>query len=254
VRSFDSSDLGLLLCNTFLEDGVVFCLLLLLVIEPATVESPKVTATLQAHGGDESLDFGCLGVGLGTFLLGARDLPSDNIFPHVIVLAQVEELPYLGCPLGTQSLGQDVIRQPRDLIITLLDNHNGEDGNIGADDTATDGFALALTVTTGTVTRVSIGKEEANTVGEEDTLFHGETLLVVTTSDAEEVAFEFIAYSIGLDFLCNFLVVEDTVSSLLIDVDGLLLARGGVSDVQLHTGELRETLSPTEATRWIVVS
>lgn len=57
---------------------------------------------------------------------------------------------------------------------------------------------------------MAVGKEEADTVGNEHTLLHGETLLVVTTGDAEDVAGPFIAYRVGGDFLGDFVVKEDT--------------------------------------------
>jgi len=66
---------------------------------------------------------------------------------------------------------------------------------------------------------VAVCEEELDTVGEEDTLFHGETLLVVSTGDAEDIAFPFITNGIGGDFLGDFLVVEGTVSLLFIEID-----------------------------------
>ena len=57
---------------------------------------------------------------------------------------------------------------------------------------------------------MAIGKEEANTVGEKDTLFHGETLLVIATSDTENIALPFVTESVGGDLLGDLLIVEDT--------------------------------------------
>ena len=58
VRCLDGGDLLLLLGNTLGEESVVLGLLLLLVVEPATLEGTQVTATLETDGGDQSLDFG----------------------------------------------------------------------------------------------------------------------------------------------------------------------------------------------------
>lgn len=134
-----------------------------------------------------------LGVRLGVLFLRALDLPSDNILSHIVLLAQVEELSDLGRTLGTESLGEDVVGQIGDLTLTLLDDDEGEDGNVGTDDAPTDGLALALTLATGTIARVSIGEEETDTVGKQNTLFHGEPLLVVPTRDTDDVTLEFIA-------------------------------------------------------------
>jgi hypothetical protein len=43
-----------------IEHALVFCLLLLLMIDTATLESTKVTTALKALGGDEALDFGTI--------------------------------------------------------------------------------------------------------------------------------------------------------------------------------------------------
>jgi endonuclease YncB( thermonuclease family) len=57
---------------------------------------------------------------------------------------------------------------------------------------------------------VTLGQQEADTVGEEDTLLHGETLLVVTSGDAENVALELVAEGVARDLSRDALVVEDT--------------------------------------------
>ena len=57
---------------------------------------------------------------------------------------------------------------------------------------------------------MTVGEEETDTVGEEDTLLHGETLLVVSTSDTEDVTLPFVTERVSGDFLCDPLLVEDT--------------------------------------------
>ena len=57
---------------------------------------------------------------------------------------------------------------------------------------------------------MTVGEEETDTVGEEDTLLHGETLLVVAASNAEDVALPLIAEGVAGDLLGDPLVVEDT--------------------------------------------
>jgi hypothetical protein len=60
----------------------------------------------------------------------------------------------------------------------LLDNDEVEGANVGTDDATTDRLALALTGTAGAVARVTLGKEELDTVGNKDTLLERETLLL----------------------------------------------------------------------------
>ena len=61
------------------------------------------------------------------------------------------------------------------------------------DDAATDGLALTLSGTTLSVTLVALVHEQTDTVVTEDALTHGESLLVVTASDAQDVAGEFVS-------------------------------------------------------------
>jgi len=56
---------------------------------------------------------------------------------------------------------------------------------------------------------VTLGQQEADTGGEEDTLLHGETLLVVASGDTENVALELVAESVDGDLSGDALVVKD---------------------------------------------
>ena len=100
-----------------------------------------------------------LGVSLSVLLLSALDLPTNNVFPDIIFLRQVEEPPDLGCPLGTETLGEDVVGQAGDVVFALLDDNDGQDSNIRADNASADGLALALASATGAVAGVAVGEE-----------------------------------------------------------------------------------------------
>lgn len=99
----------------------------------------------------------------------------------------------------------DGVGQAGDVGITLLDNGEGEDRQVHADDAATDRLSLALTSAAGAVARVAVSEEEADTVGSKDTLLHGETLLVVSTSDAEDVALELVTDGVTGDLSAHLL-------------------------------------------------
>jgi hypothetical protein len=148
---------------------------------------------------------------------------------YIIVLGQTEELADLAGTLGTEALGVGDVGKAGDVVLTLLDNDEGEDSQVGADDATTDGLALALTLTARAVARVSLGEQELDTVGEKDTLLHGETLLVVSSGDLEDVALELVADGVTGDLLAHALLHEDTDAALIIDLDELLGAVGGVA-------------------------
>lgn len=134
-----------------------------------------------------------LGVGLGTLLLLGDDLAADDELADVVLLGEVEEAADLGGTLGAETLGKSGVGESRDLLLSLLDNDDREDGDVVADDASADRLALALTGAAGAVARVAVREKEADTVGEEDTLLHGETLLVVSTGDAEDVSLPLVS-------------------------------------------------------------
>jgi hypothetical protein len=57
---------------------------------------------------------------------------------------------------------------------------------------------------------VTLAQEKADTVGKKDTLLHGETLLIVTTRDAENVTLELVTNGVTRNFSGHALVHEDT--------------------------------------------
>jgi len=234
MRGLDGGQFLLALRSTLAQQCLVFGLLLFLTVHTPALEASEVAATLKTHGSDQTLDFRRLGVRLGILFLCALDLAPDDIFPDIVLLGQVEESPDLGSTLRAEPLGKDIIREAGECVLTLLDDDEGEDGNVRADDASPDGLALALAGAAGTVARVAIGKKKLDTAGKEDTLLHGEALLVVTASDAKDVAFIFITERVSVDLLGDLPVVEDADSALVVEFDGLLFPSGGVGDVQLH--------------------
>lgn len=166
--------------------SLVFCLLLGLVGALSALESSESALPLQTHRSDETLDFGTaqtgstlvtplpkemdslrLAASLGVGVVGVlrwHDL-ADDVLPHIILLGQVKQPPDLGSALGTPLLRNDGIGETWNGFRAGLDDHKGEDRDIGADDAAADGFATAFTISAWSVARVTLGEEEANTMG-----------------------------------------------------------------------------------------
>ena len=99
-----------------------------------------------------------LGIWLRPFLLLADDFPSDDKLTHIIFLLEVEEFADFGSTLGAEAFGEGTVREAGDLLLALLDDDEGEDGNVGADDAPAYGLALALARATGAVARVAVGE------------------------------------------------------------------------------------------------
>lgn len=224
--------LVLLFLGALSQQGIVFFGSLLVGDNLGKLHGAHATTALERDGSDEALDLGALDARLATFLLAGDDA-LDNVLADIVFLGQVEELANLASTLGTQTAGNGSISQTGQVSIALLDNDQAQDSQVVSDNAATDALALAFTVTASTIAALTLGEEQANTVVQQDTLLHGETLLVVTTGDLENVALEFFTQGITFDFLGDALVHEGAQLAFIIDFNELLATSGRVSNVKL---------------------
>lgn len=131
--------------------------------------------------------------------VGDDEIVAGRSCTYIVILAESEELPDLGGALGSEALGVDDVGQTGDVVLADLDDRESKDGEVLADDAAADGLSPALTGATSSVARVAFGEEESDTGRVHDALLHGETLLVVTAGDADNVALPLVAQAVGGD-------------------------------------------------------
>jgi len=186
------------------------------------LESKTVTFALENEGSNQALDLGGLGDSLA--VLGG-DGATDNVLTDIIVLGQVKQAADLGGTLGSQTAGDGGVGKTGDILLTLLDDSQVEYTELSIDDASTDGFPLALTAATWAVAAVSLGEKETHTGVGKDTLLHGESLLVITSSNAQTVTLPFITKLISSYLSSNTFVVEDAELALIVLLDQLLAAR-----------------------------
>lgn len=122
----------------------------------SSLECDAVSLVLHALWCNKSLDSWCLGVWLCALLLWLNLTTDDELavgvllvvrlsngdfpcyIPDIVLLGETEELPDLRSTLGTQSLWVDNVCQTWDIAITLLDDGEGKDRQILANDATTD--------------------------------------------------------------------------------------------------------------------
>ena len=168
----------------------------------------KPPLALDSDGGDEPLDLGGLGGALLAFLLGG-DLTANGDLADVVLLGEVEELAELVGPLGTKAHGLDGVGESWNFLLALLDNNEGEDREILGNNAAADGLATALTSAALAEARVALGEQEADPAGGENTLLHGEALLVIATADPGNVALPLVTEDVKGYLVGETLVPED---------------------------------------------
>jgi hypothetical protein len=216
-RSATSLDLLLALLgllDTLGEKLLVVSLSFLGSLSASALKSLLSSLALKSDGSDETLDLGSLGVGLLLGVLGL-DLTTNDELADIIGLVQVEELADVVGTLGSETLGDSSVSKSGNVLLTLLDDNEGEHGQVRGDNAATDGLSLALTSAARTVGGVTLAQEKTDTVGKKDTLLHGETLLIVTSGDTENVTLEFVTDGVTGNFSGHTLVHEDTTVEMV---------------------------------------
>lgn len=169
------------------------------------LESFSPLLSLDGKGSDKPLDLGGLGVGLLALL---HDLTADDVLAHIVALAEIEQFADVACSLGTQAAGLHTVSKTTNFTLTLLDDDEVKDGKIVADDATSDTLSSPGALTAYSKAAGSLIEEKTDTLSAKDTLLHGETLLVVSSTDAENVALELITEHFSLNLLRDALVIE----------------------------------------------
>ena len=126
-------------------------------LRTTALDGEPVTLVLETLGSNQTLDAGGLGV---VFLALAGDGAADDELADVILLVQTEETADLGGTLGTETLGDNGVGQTGQLLLTLLDDAEGQDGKVEVGDSTTDGLALALTGAAGAVAAIDTTRDQ----------------------------------------------------------------------------------------------
>lgn len=146
----------------------------------------------------------------------------ELVCTYIVFLGETEEAADLGGALGTEALGVDDVGKAGNVGLADLDDGESKDGKIGGDDAATDGLSLTLTSTAGAVAGVTLGEQEADTGRVHNTLLHGETLLVVTAGDADDVALPLVAEGVSGDLSAHLLSQHLSAFSVTIAATSIL--------------------------------
>lgn len=164
------------------------------------------------------MDLGALD-SLFAILFDGSLVQNDESSNVILLVGQVEELADSGGSLGTSSSGSLLVGESYeirmefvsgtfDLGFTLLDDGKSEGSDIGADDAASDRLLLSFTSSSGSVSGVSLRHKESGSALDEDTLLHGEAVLIISTSDFKDIALPVVSENGSVDFLSHLLSVE----------------------------------------------
>lgn len=131
---FSAVSVSLSLLDVLGEDLVVLCLVVLGLLESLGLVSLLEGLSSESLLGDESLDLG----GLVESLVALLDFSSDYVLSHIVLLSEGEGLSNGGGSLGAESSGLVTVGHTFDFGVSLLGDSEGNDGEIGATDAASD--------------------------------------------------------------------------------------------------------------------
>jgi len=215
------------------EELGIFCSFDLVSVSTTALDGYVVTLALETFRSDQTLDLGGLVLGLLPPFLG-WEWATDNVLPDIVLLGEVEELADLASTLGSQSPGNRLVGQAWDLTFTFLYDDQVENRQVSINNAASDRLALALSPPPWTIAGVALAEKKADTSIAQDTLLHGETLLVVSSADAHNVALPLISKRLCRHLMGHTLVIESSQLVLIINFDELLAAHSWITYIQLH--------------------
>jgi len=187
--------------------------------------------SLKGEGSHQSLDLGGLVAVLA--LLGGEGT-SDDVLANIVLLGKVEQFADVVGTLRTKTTGDRVVGKSLDGVGTDLGDNEVQDGNVLSNDASTDGLALALTNTSWSVGLVSLFAQQADTGVGQNTLTHRKTLLVISSTNAEDVSFEFLTQRGSVDLLGHSAFVKGLETLFIIDFDDFLHPSAGAGNINLH--------------------
>jgi len=165
---------------------------------------------------------------VGLLALLGGELTANNVLANVVFLGEVEELADLGGSLGAKTSGDVVVCEAWEFRVSLLHDDKVDDGEVRADDASADGLSLSLTVTALAVASSSLAEEKSDSGVGQNSLLHGESLLVVSTGNLEDVSLVLLSKRVSLDFLGHTFVIKGTDFDFVIDLNSLLCPGGGI--------------------------
>jgi len=181
----------------------------------------------------QTLDLGSLRLRLLLTLLQLDGSP-DDVLTDVVVFVQVEQLSDLSGSLRAKTTGNRGVGQTWNIGLSLLDDDEVENGEISVDDAAPDAPPVTLARAARAVAGVLSAQQKTHATVGQHALHHGESLLVVSASDSEDVTLPLVAQRVAGDFLRHLLVEEDAEFAVIFDLDEFLTSRRRISDIQLH--------------------
>jgi len=118
-------------------------------------------------------------------------LYQSIIFLSVGSFLDVEEFSDFVSSLGTESSGFVDVSKSYDFLFSFFDEDEGKDSDIRSDNATSDTLSLFLTSTSRSVCAVTFSHKKSDSTLDESTLFHGETILIVSSTNFKDISFVF---------------------------------------------------------------
>jgi len=138
---------GLLLLEVLGEELLVLLVGLLGVLPALDLSLLHVGLSADSLLSDESLNLRGLVVGL----IANLELSLDDVLGHIVLLLEGEGLSDVAGSLGAESSGSLLVGESGDFTLSLNEDLEGDDSEIGSADASSDRLSLSLSVSAGSV-------------------------------------------------------------------------------------------------------
>merc|ERR1740123_1914817 len=133
-----------------------------------------------------------------------------------------------------QSVGDIDVGKSGDFLVALLQHDESQHGDIRTNFATPHGLSLTLTLSSGAIARLAFSQKETDSGVGKNTLFHGESLLVISAGDFEHVTSEGRLQSFSFDFAGNTKIVKGIQLGLVGNFEHLVCSIWRIRNIKLH--------------------
>jgi len=159
-------------------------------------------------------------------LITLLKLSSDNVLGNSIGLSEGESSSDSIGSLWSKSSWSLLIGEASNVLLSLNENLKSDNSKIWSADASSNRLSLSLSGSSWSVSGSSLSHENSDSAVYQDTLFHGESLFVISSSNSEGVTFELFSYNFSVNIRPHSSIIEVAIDLVIVNVlDNLLTSR-----------------------------
>jgi len=164
----------------------------------------------------------------------------NNVLSDIILLSKSESASDMIGSFWTESSWLLFISEASNFTNTFLEYSKENNSKVWSTNATSHGLSLSLTSSSWSVKGSFFPEKNFNSSIDKNSLFHGESLFVVSTSNSEGVSLEFISNDFSINVGSHSTIIKVTIDFVIIDFLDEVLTSGRVRNIVLHMGRPRD--------------